>query len=527
MTSIQPELAGRGIEPPVTLPAPRGTPAPPPARGLASNISALATSQAITWSMTLLWAIVVPRLIGPAALGLLVGATAVTAIFGVLLGLPTRDFLTREMVAKPAAAPRVLGTALLLRLCFVPVFLAGVALYAATASLSSTGTAVLYLCTGATLCTLLMEPLLSAFQATERMQYLAYNEVLSKTLQSVGGIALALLGVGVVGLTWFGLGISALLLALCTLWARRLVRFEVRFELARLTSLARASAPYWTFGVFFMFYLWIDSVLLALMAPAEVVGWYGVATRLFTTMMFLPVVLSTAWLPRLVAAFHEGEHALYAAARRPVEVALVISLPLSAAVTLTARDGISLLYGDEFAGASTPLAVLALCLPPMYLSIMLSQVLVAAGRPKAWACLMAAATVVNPAVNLVLVRSAESRWDNGAIGAALSLLVTEVLIVAGGMAIVGRHVVNRATVGRVSRSLLAVLVMAVAMTFVLGLPLAAPLRLVGALLLGAGVFTASAVALRVVTAHEIDVARSTFRQMARRRRGHREKGRLA
>ena len=33
------------------------------------------------------------------------------------------------------------------------------------------------------------------------------------------------------------------------------------------------------------------------------VGWYGASSQLFQTLMFLPALVQTAWLPRLVTAF--------------------------------------------------------------------------------------------------------------------------------------------------------------------------------------------------------------------------------
>ena len=70
--------------------------------------------------------------------------------------------------------------------------------------------------------------------------------------------------------------------------------------------MVRQSAAYWAFGFFFHIYLWVDALMLSLLTRPEVVGWYGVPMKLFQTFMFLPVVISTAWLPRLVRAFVDG-----------------------------------------------------------------------------------------------------------------------------------------------------------------------------------------------------------------------------
>ncbi len=53
---------------------------------------------------------------------------------------------------------------------------------------------VLYLATAATVLTLLAEPFQAAFQAFERMEYLAYSNVVSSTLQILLGVTLALIG---------------------------------------------------------------------------------------------------------------------------------------------------------------------------------------------------------------------------------------------------------------------------------------------------------------------------------------------
>jgi O-antigen/teichoic acid export membrane protein len=101
------------------------------------------------------------------------------------------------------------------------------------------------------------------------------------------------------------------------------------------------------------------------------------------------------------------------------------------------------------------LVALGLTIPPMYVNIMLNQVLVAAGRQTAWTWMLAGATVVNPLINLALIPFAQHRYGNGAAGAGVALLVTELGIVTGGLLLFGRGLVDRRTLRRCMPSLVA------------------------------------------------------------------------
>ncbi len=489
-----------------------------PGRGLVANVSALFTSQAITWIVTLLWSVIVPRALGPAQMGLLTIGLSSAAILGVVLALPTHDFLAREMVADRRRAAHLLGTALVVRVTLTPVMLALATVYAGFADLGRTGTVVLFLCTGAALCQLLSEPALSAFRATERMEYMAYAEVLNRTLQSFGGVALALLGFGVVALAGFVNVIAAAILVLTLVWSRRLVGIDLRVTVAGMWYTVRASAPYWITSVFYLLYLWIDAVMLGLMVPAEVVGWYGVATKLFTTLMALPALLATAWLPRLVRAYVAGgEPELAQAARTPIETVIVLSLPVCVGAALTAPGGIALLYGPEFDGAGTVLTVLALCVPAMYLSIMLNQVLIAAGRPVLWAWVLAAATVINIGLNTVFIPIAQDRYGNGAAGASAALLVTELVVIAVGLVLVGRLALAAVAWGRLLRAAAAAGVMAGVMVLVqpAGVLVSGPL--------GVLVFALAALLLGVLSGEQRAALRAALAGRLSRLRGPRSR----
>jgi O-antigen/teichoic acid export membrane protein len=432
----------------VAWPEPQVGPATGAPASLGRNLSVLATGQLITWVMTLLWTLVVPRALGPAGMGLIVTAWSITGILGIVLGLGTRNYLVREMVVDRAAAPRLLGTAIVLRVALSPLFAAAVVLYATFFTHGHEARLVLYLAAVATILTLIAEPMLAGFQAIERMEYLAYSDVINKSAQGLFGILLVVIGFRTVGITAGWMVVAALVLVLDAVWLTRHLRLELRTSFSALVSMVKNSFAYWAFGLFFMIYLWIDAAMLSVMTRPEVVGWYGVPTKLFQSLMFLPVVVSTAWLPRLVEAFGEGPRRLREAARRPLELVVVLSLPICVGTVLVARPLIDVLYGSGYANAAPVLVILGLCIPPMYLNIMLSQVLVAAKRQALWTWAMAGATVVNPVFNLVLITVTEHRYHNGAIGAALSLLCTELMIVTFGFVLVGREIFERAAFRR-------------------------------------------------------------------------------
>ena len=470
-----------------------------PPRSVARNIVSLATSQGITWGLALLWTFFVPRLIGPEQMGVLTIATSVTALVAVVLSITTKEFLVREIVSNRSAASRLLTLALLLRLATLPAVYLTALVYAHVAELDDRAMTVLYVVAAATVCTMMAEPALATFQATERMQFIAYTDVTNKSLQTLGGILLAAAGFGVISLAGLGLGVALFTLVIALVWAHRLIGLRAR-PAAALPVIRRA-APYWFVAVFYVAYLWTDAVLLGVLATPEVVGWYGAAMRLFTTMMFVAVIISTASLPRLVAANSRSTEDLYLTARRPFEWVLILGLPIGVGLACTADGVVRLLYGVEYTGAVPALAILGLCLPVMYVNIQVAQVFVASGRPLVMGRILAAAAVFNVAANLLLIPYTEQRWGNGAIGAAMALLLTELCQAVLALAIVGRRLLSRATVLRVAKAAVAAGGMAALLMVLPNMPL--PLEI----LLGAFAFLGLVVLFRLPTPDEVATAR--------------------
>lgn len=431
-------------------------------RRIYRNLGALGGGQAVTWLVTLGWTLIVPRILGPAGIGVIVTAVSVAGIFSILLGLGTRNYLVREIVVAPDSAPRLVGTALVLRLVMMPLFCVATVAYTVVAHTPRDQTIVVYMASAAALILLICEPYQAGFQAAERMEYLAYADVINKTGQSIVGILLALAGIRAIGITASWVAIALCVLVATHVWWSRLSRVTLRTTPGELRRMLRGSAAYWAFGVFFLIYLWIDTVMLSLMTNPQTVGYYGVPTRLFQTMMFLPVLISTAWLPRLVHAFEDDPRSLRDAARQPVEVVVILGLPIGAATIIFAGPVLGLLYGPAYRPAVGVMMLLGLCIPPMFLNILLNQVLIAAKRQTTWTWVMLAATIVNPLLNLALIPYTQTRYHNGALGAAASLAATEILIVALGLALVGHHVITPGGVRRVAASGIASAAMVVA-----------------------------------------------------------------
>jgi O-antigen/teichoic acid export membrane protein len=480
-------------------------------RRVARNIGALAGGQAVTWGMTLLWTMVVPRVLGPVQLGLVVSAVSVSSVLGLLLGLGTRNYLVREIVVNPDQGPKLIGTAIVLRVILMPLTAVGAVVFAHLAHYGHERSTILYLAVAMTVLTLLAEPMQAAFQAMERMQYLAYADIVNKTAQSVIGIALVLVGFRAVGTVANMAIIAGVVAVLLGSWLRRFMRVDLSTNIRLMRTVARQSVSYWVFGLFCMIYLWIDTIMLSLMTPARVVGWYGAPMRLFQTLMFLPMMLSTAWLPRLVEAHKESPDRLLAATRKPLELVLVLSTPIAGAMAMTAGPLVYVIYGSAFTHAIPVTVILALCIPPMYVNIMLGTVLLAAKRQVTWTYVMAGASVVNPIFNLVLIPFTQHHYGNGAIGAALSLLLTEGVMVVGGAVMLGRHVFARSAVRRAALAALAAAGMWGA-AFV-----ARPLGQMESVILGLLVLAVLTVVLRIATDEEIEMLRRGLARLRRRR----------
>jgi lipopolysaccharide exporter len=426
---------------------------------LFENIVALGLSQLVTWSVTLAWTLIVPRVLGPSGMGLLVLSWSASSLLVGVLGLGARTMLVREIAADPRRAPVLLGTAMIVRSMTILPCLVAVAIYVRVAHFNQAAVEILYISAVIAGVNLLYEPLQALFQGFERMRYQAYGDVVNKVVISALGVGLVLLGFGPVTLVVVILVGALTVLAGSAWWARGLVGIDLRWRTSEILAFLRGSLSYWAFAIFFTVYLWLDSAMLGVMVPGNVLGWYGLATRLFGSLLIFPVIIATAWLPRLTAAYVRDPAALRQAARRPLEIVLILTIPAALGATVVAGPLIHVLYGTAFDSAVPVFRVLVLTAIPMGINIVVYTMLVACRRQLVWTWVLGLATALNLTSNYLLIQWTQSRIGNGAVGASTALLLTEIATAAVGLLLL-HDFLDRRTLWRFLRSLPATVVSA-------------------------------------------------------------------
>ncbi len=199
---------------------------------------------------------------------------------------------------------------------------------------------------------------------------------------------------------------------------------------------------------------------------------------------------------------------------------------MGTAVLLLAPEIVALVARlPDYDGAVLPLRILAVSLAPLYLDMILGTLLIASDRQRQWAIISVGAALINPLLNWWLIRQTQATLQNGAVGAALVTLLTEVGIFVAYVWAQPRGLLGRPNLTFAGRVLLATAAMAAAIGLLLPVLQAVapggPTQRLGAavVLLGAGgaggiVFGGLALALRLVGPAEWRLVRRALRRGA-------------
>ena len=202
--------------------------------------------------------------------------------------------------------------------------------------------------------------------------------------------------------------------------------------------------PFLFFGVTMALQPNIDAFFLSRLAPLEAVGWHAAAVKLLGALVFPAAALISALYPTLCRLHAEDQAAFRETTSGALRTASLLSAPLAFGTFLFADDAIRIYSRDSFGPAADNLRFLAPLILLMYFSMPLGSSLLASGRQRAWAGVQMLCVVTSLALDPVLVPWFQQRMGNGGLGICVAAVVSEVLMVTGGLWLLPKGIVNSA-----------------------------------------------------------------------------------
>jgi O-antigen/teichoic acid export membrane protein len=200
-------------------------------------------------------------------------------------------------------------------------------------------------------------------------------------------------------------------------------------------------------------------------------------------------------LPSLAAAKGDEFRAL---ARRCLDLVVVITVPVALFLAVAAGALIDFLgYDEGFDNSIVLLRILAFMGPLAAVGVVAGTVLLASNHERAWAKVAIAAAVLNPTVNFVLITVFSRTHENGAIGSAITTVLTELFMFTWAMILIPRGTFGRENLRVAACCLLAGAVMTLMML------LALPFGLFAVFFAGCATYGAGVLLLRAVTIEEM------------------------
>lgn len=466
---------------------------------IAKNASVLLGSQIIMWLLTMAITIVLPRYLGAVGVGKLQFATSLWMMVGVITAFGTDLLLTKEIARDPARTPRLFGSALVLRF---GLFVIG---YGVTIAIllffhyPADTIKVVCLIGLANLIRQFIAVTQATLQGLERMEIFAVGEILGNALYTVLGIMLLLTG-------WSIYAIAALLILTAVVnltfqlfFLNRLYPLRLNFDRSYAVTLVRAGWPYLLSSFFLVAYMQVDILAISAFVDEQAIGWYGAASRLFGTFLFIPTVYITAAFPVFARMFKDDQCGLQQLIGKSFDTLLLLSVPIGFGLMVIANPLVLLIFGPEFANSGPILAVLGIVLILTYQNILIGRFLISMDRQNAWTVVMAVAMIATIPLDMLLIPWCQATFGNGALGGAISFVITELGMLLAGLTLLPAGALTRANLRTALRIIIAGLLMvAVAWQFE-ALFIAVPV------LMGALTYVTAVFVLRIIPREDINL----------------------
>ena len=423
------------------------------------NASIYFLAQIVSWSMAILGVSVVPRILGEAAIGRLAIAVSITGLVTEFVNGGIETYLIQQSGQNRSQTEGLLNPTLGLRIVLIAPATAAVLVILAWIHADHALWTLGIISIVAQYPNFLMTPMRSALAGWEQASRVSMLDFLCACAFVP---ALPFLAFGPTVLVFSNMLIFTIDLLLASTWLRRTISVRPMFELARWKQVALGGRPYLANAVIMQVYTFSTLLILRVFTHNEaIVGVWSQAGRLCGTFLFLPTALGAALLPSMARLADSDPEELQQVQARVLCLLIVLSLPIAMMVFVLAEPLCALLYGHHrFLALPAVLHVTAFTIIPLYVVTTMYQFLVARNKGGAWSFFMIGTVVVNALASALLVPiTAHGRLHNGAIGAALALLLAETTGAGCALWLLKTNPFTRETTGRIGKAIFATAVM--------------------------------------------------------------------
>ncbi len=399
---------------------------------IARNTSYLTLALILQKIISFTYFIILTRALGIEMMGQYYAALSFTTIFAIFIDLGFANTLTREVAKHQEQAETWLGNVISLK---IPLTFLTLLLALGTAFIFGYDTLSFQLIMISSVCMVLDSYTTTFFASVRGFHNLKYESISSVIFQ------LIVLILGYLAL-FYGFGVRAAMavLAIASIFNftysflivryRLNLKWQLLFQKEFILNIFKISWPFALFAISQRLYLYLDSVMISILANYHQVGVYQIAFKIIFALQFLPMAFTASLYPAMSSYWLHNREQLVSSFERAVNYLIIISLPIIGGV-IALDDKIVDLFkaGDE---AIWPLRISILALFFIFVNFPIGSLLNACDRQRRNLSFMVIVTVISVSVNFLLI----PRW--GAIGASMTVLLTNAIMFLLGISEVKR-----------------------------------------------------------------------------------------
>jgi O-antigen/teichoic acid export membrane protein len=409
-------------------------------RGALANFS----PQPFTWGASFLFAAFVPRFLGSQALGQLTIAFSTTTMAAVVCDVGLVEYLTRRVAQNPARVRQDIATALVVQIATFTLGAVAIAIALPVAAPNLMDYRILDMALFGMVVGCTQSVLTAALRGREQHVLFAWLGATVPVVSTLGTVLILFFGADVLAYTAMGVALSFGCIAFnWSISGLRPSRLSLRpLPLRDTWEFVRGGIPFLSWNMTMSIYNGIDRLLLGFLVPSSVIGWYAAAYRVIGIPVFIPTLLTAPLYPIISRVAHEPT-TVRRAMSQTIRLALLFTVPLSAGIYALAPEVPSIFgWPSDFTGAVPLILILSAQVPLVAVDMLLGTMVMALGRERLWVRVGVVAAAVNVGFNLALIPLFDHLTGNGAIGASIVTVLTEIWMFIGAMLVIPRHTLD-------------------------------------------------------------------------------------